>query len=186
MAGGRRTPRRCISTSARARGKPDGRGGSGFKIIMHNSTASAWHGGSCTAYAASASRSDSLCKERKTFGKPIARTQVIPQAGRMAQKVRRPSDAGNAGGGSGRARARLPKSCMMKNQPTNHGVLRLRGRADFGGAGFMRGVKVERIYRRSRSTHRGGTEESEDPLRGRWGCERCIRGARSREPGSSR
>jgi len=50
---------------------------------------------------------------------------------------------------------------MMKNQATQTmAFLRLRGGADLRGAGFMRGIKVERIYREVKvNAIGGGTEE---------------------------
>ena len=64
---------------------------------------------------------------------------------------------------------------MMKNQATQTMAFCASEAVQiFGGAGFMRGIKVERIYREVKvNAIGGGTEEIMKDLAsaGRWGCD---------------
>jgi acyl-CoA dehydrogenase len=100
---------------------------------------------------------------RRTFGKPIAQHQVIRhKLVDMAQRVA----ASQAmlemlAWRLEQGESPVAEICMMKNQATQTMAFCASEAVQiFGGAGFMRGVKVERIYREVKvNAIGGGTEE---------------------------
>ena len=142
-----------------------GEEGQGFKLIMHNFNSERMGmAASCTAYArVCLDEAISYAKERKTFGKPIAQHQVIRhKLVDMAQRVA----ASQAmlemlAWRLGQGESPVAEICMMKNQATQTMAFCASEAVQiFGGAGFMRGIKVERIYREVKvNAIGGGTEE---------------------------
>ena len=142
-----------------------GEEGQGFRLIMQNFNSERMGmAASCTAYARTCvEEAIAYAKERKTFGKPIAQHQVIRhKIVDMAQKVTatqamlemlawRLEQGENP----------VAEICMMKNQATQTMAFCASEAVQiFGGAGFMRGIKVERIYREVKvNAIGGGTEE---------------------------
>ena len=142
-----------------------GEEGQGFKQIMHNFNSERMGmAASCTAYArVCVDEAIAYAKERKTFGKPIAQHQVIRhKLVDMAQRVAASQAmlellAWRLGEGE----SPVAEICMMKNQATQTMAYCASEAVQiFGGAGFMRGIKVERIYREVKvNAIGGGTEE---------------------------
>jgi acyl-CoA dehydrogenase len=142
-----------------------GEEGHGFRIIMQNFNSERMGmAASCTAYArVCVEEAIAYAKQRKTFGKPIAQHQVIRhKIVDMAQKVA----ASQAmlellAWRLGQGESPVAEICMMKNQATQTMAFCASEAVQiFGGAGFMRGVKVERIYREVKvNAIGGGTEE---------------------------
>jgi acyl-CoA dehydrogenase len=142
-----------------------GEEGQGFKLIMHNFNSERMGmAASCTAYArVCVDEAIAYAKERKTFGKPIAQHQVIRhKLVDMAQRVAASQAmlemlAWRLGEGE----SPVAEICMMKNQATQTMAYCASEAVQiFGGAGFMRGIKVERIYREVKvNAIGGGTEE---------------------------
>ncbi|MGJ4902366.1 acyl-CoA dehydrogenase family protein [Bradyrhizobium sp. HKCCYLS2058] len=142
-----------------------GEEGQGFKLIMHNFNSERMGmAASCTAYArVCLDDAISYARERHTFGKPLAQHQVIRhKLVDMAQRVAasqamlemlawRLEQGDNP----------VAEICMMKNQATQTMAYCASEAVQiFGGAGFMRGVRVERIYREVKvNAIGGGTEE---------------------------
>jgi acyl-CoA dehydrogenase len=142
-----------------------GEEGQGFKQIMCNFNSERMGmAASCTAYArVCVDEAIAYARERKTFGKPIAQHQVIRhKLVDMAQRVAASQAmlemlAWRLGEGE----SPVAEICMMKNQATQTMAYCASEAVQiFGGAGFMRGVKVERIYREVKvNAIGGGTEE---------------------------
>ncbi len=142
-----------------------GEEGQGFKLIMHNFNSERMGmAASCTAYArVCVEDAIAYAKERKTFGKPIAQHQVIRhKLVDMAQRVA----ASQAmlemlAWRLTQGESPVAEICMMKNQATQTMAYCASEAVQiFGGAGFMRGIKVERIYREVKvNAIGGGTEE---------------------------
>ena len=142
-----------------------GEEGQGFKLIMHNFNSERMGmAASCTAYArVCVEDAIAYAKERQTFGKPISQHQVIRhKLVDMAQKVA----ASQAmlemlAWRLGQGESPVAEICMMKNQATQTMAFCASEAVQiFGGAGFMRGIKVERIYREVKvNAIGGGTEE---------------------------
>jgi acyl-CoA dehydrogenase len=142
-----------------------GEEGHGFRIIMQNFNSERMGmAASCTAYArVCVEEAMAYAKERKAFGKPIAQHQVIRhKIVDMAQKVA----ASQAmlellAWRLGQGESPVAEICMMKNQATQTMAFCASEAVQiFGGAGFMRGIKVERIYREVKvNAIGGGTEE---------------------------
>ncbi len=142
-----------------------GEEGQGFKIIMQNfNSERIGMAASCTAYArVCLEEAIAYAKERKAFGKPISQHQVIRhKLVDMAQRVA----ASQAmlellAWRLGQGESPVAEICMMKNQATQTMAFCASEAVQiFGGAGFMRGVKVERIYREVKvNAIGGGTEE---------------------------
>ncbi len=129
------------------------------------STASAWawRRAARPMPASALEEAIAYAKERQTFGKPIAQHQVIRhKLVDMAQQVA----ASQAmlemlAWRLGQGESPVAEICMMKNQATQTMAFCASEAVQiFGGAGFMRGVKVERIYREVKvNAIGGGTEE---------------------------
>jgi len=142
-----------------------GEEGRGFKVIMQNFNSERMGmAASCTAYArVCLEEAIAYAKERKTFGKPISQHQVIRhKLVDMAQRVA----ASQAmlellAWRLGQGESPVAEICMMKNQATQTMAFCASEAVQiFGGAGFMRGIKVERIYREVKvNAIGGGTEE---------------------------
>jgi acyl-CoA dehydrogenase len=142
-----------------------GEEGQGFKQIMFNFNSERMGmAASCTAYArVCVEDAIAYAKERKTFGKPIAQHQVIRhKLVDMAQRVA----ASQAmlemlAWRLTQGESPVAEICMMKNQATQTMAFCASEAVQiFGGAGFMRGIKVERIYREVKvNAIGGGTEE---------------------------
>ena len=142
-----------------------GEEGQGFKLIMHNFNSERMGmAASCTAFArVCLEDAIAYAKERHTFGKPLAQHQVIRhKLVDMAQRVAasqamlemlawRLEQGDNP----------VAEICMMKNQATQTMACCASEAVQiFGGAGFMRGIRVERIYREVKvNAIGGGTEE---------------------------
>ncbi len=142
-----------------------GQEGEGFRAIMLNFNDERLHGAAGAISAARVCLEEAItwAKERVTFGKPIIEHQVIRhKLVDMAMKIEasqamlelltwRLEQGENP----------VAEICMLKNQATTTlAFCASEGVQIFGGAGFMRGVKVERIYREVKVNAIGaGTEE---------------------------
>ena len=142
-----------------------GEEGAGFKIIMQNfNTERLTMAAGCTAAARTClDEAITYAKQRHTFGKPLTGHQVIRhKLVDMAQRVAasqamlemlawRLEQGENP----------VADICMLKNQATQTMAFCATEAVQiFGGAGYMRGVKVERIYRDVKVNQiGGGTEE---------------------------
>jgi acyl-CoA dehydrogenase len=142
-----------------------GEEGQGFKLIMQNFNSERMGmAAGCTAYArVCLDEAIAYARERQTFGKPLVQHQVIRhKLVDMAQRVAasqamlemlawRLEQGDNP----------VAEICMMKNQATQTMAYCASEAVQiFGGLGFMRGVKVERIYREVKvNAIGGGTEE---------------------------
>lgn len=142
-----------------------GEEGAGFKIIMRNfNTERLTMAAGCTAAARTCvEEAIDYAKQRHTFGKPLSQHQVIRhKIVDMAQRVAasqamlemlawRLEQGENP----------VAEICMLKNQATQTMAFCASEAVQiFGGAGYMRGVKVERIYRDVKVNQiGGGTEE---------------------------
>uniref|UniRef100_UPI00278BFE90 acyl-CoA dehydrogenase family protein n=1 Tax=Escherichia coli TaxID=562 RepID=UPI00278BFE90 len=100
--------------------------------------------------------------QRETFGKPLTRHQVIRhKLVDMAQKIH----ASQAmlellAWRLDRGEHPIAELCMLKNQATQTLAFCASEAVQiFGGAGFMRGAKVERIYREVKVNAIGGGAE---------------------------
>jgi acyl-CoA dehydrogenase len=142
-----------------------GEEGQGFKLIMQNFNSERMGmAASCTAYArVCLDEAIAYARERQTFGKSLLQHQVIRhKLVDMAQRVTASQamlemlawrlDHGDNP---------VAEICMMKNQATQTMAYCASEAVQiFGGLGFMRGVKVERIYREVKvNAIGGGTEE---------------------------
>ncbi|WP_439572023.1 acyl-CoA dehydrogenase family protein [Phreatobacter sp.] len=139
--------------------------GHGFRIIMRNFNHErlTMAAGCIAAARVCLDEATAYAKERVTFGKPLTQHQVIRhKLVDMAQKVAvsqawlemlawRLEQGENP----------VAEICMLKNQSTQTlAFCASEGVQIFGGAGFMRGAKVERIYREVKvNAIGGGTEE---------------------------
>lgn len=139
--------------------------GEGFRLIMHNFNSERMGmAASCTAFArVCLEEATAYARERRTFGKALVEHQVIRhKIVDMAQKVA----ASQAmlellAWRLEQGESPVAEICMMKNQATQTMAFCASEAVQiFGGAGFMRGVKVERIYREVKvNAIGGGTEE---------------------------
>lgn len=142
-----------------------GEEGAGFKIIMHNfnSERLTMAAGCISAARVCLDEATAYAKQRQTFGKPLTQHQVIRhKLVDMAQRV----TASQAmlemlAWRLDRGDSPVAEIAMLKNQATQTMAFCASEAVQiFGGAGFMRGVKVERIYRDVKvNAIGGGTEE---------------------------
>jgi acyl-CoA dehydrogenase len=142
-----------------------GEEGSGFKIIMHNFNHERLTMAAGCIAAARVCVDDAIeyAGQRHTFGKPLTQHQVIRhKLVDMAQRVA----ASQAmlemlAWRLDRSENPVAEICMLKNQATQTMAFCASEAVQiFGGAGFMRGIKVERIYREVKvNAIGGGTEE---------------------------
>ena len=138
--------------------------GGGFKLIMHNFNDErlTMAAGATAAAHVCLDEATQYAKERHTFGKPLAQHQVIRhKLVDMAQRVAatqamlellawRLEQGENP----------VAEICMLKNQATQTMAFCASEAVQiFGGAGYMRGVKVERIYREVKVNAIGGGSE---------------------------
>jgi acyl-CoA dehydrogenase len=137
----------------------------GFRTIMLNFNDERLHGAALSIAFAQVCLAEAIAyaKERVTFGKPLTHHQVIRhKLVDMAQKIEasqalleiltwRLEQGDNP----------VAEICMLKNQATTTlAFCASEGVQIFGGAGFMRGAKVERIHREVKVAAIGaGTEE---------------------------
>ena len=141
-----------------------GEEGAGFKLIMYNfNDERLTMAAGCTA-AARVCLDDAMeyAKQRHTFGKPLAQHQVIRhKLVDMAQRVAASQamlemlvwrlDQGENP---------VAEICMLKNQATQTMAFCASEAVQiFGGAGYMRGLRVERIYREVKVNAIGGGSE---------------------------
>ncbi|MFL9499643.1 acyl-CoA dehydrogenase family protein [Rhodopseudomonas palustris] len=139
--------------------------GAGFMIIMmnFNSERLTMAAGCIAASKVCLDEATAYAKQRVTFGKPLVKHQVIRhKLVDMAQKIAASQamlellawrvDQGESP---------IAEICMLKNQATQTMAFCASEAVQiFGGAGYMRGVKVERIYRDVKvNAIGGGTEE---------------------------
>jgi acyl-CoA dehydrogenase len=137
---------------------------SGFRAIMHNFNDERLHGAALAVASARVCLEESIAyaKERVTFGKPLTHHQVIRhKLVDMAQRIEasqamleiltwRIEQGDNP----------VAEICMLKNQATTTlAYCASEGVQIFGGAGYMRGAKVERIYRDVKVAAIGGGAE---------------------------
>ena len=141
-----------------------GEEGRGFKIIMHNfNSERLTMAAGCTAAArVCLEEAMEYARQRHTFGKPLAQHQVIRhKLVDMAQRVAASQamlemlawrlDQGESP---------VAEICMLKNQATQTMAFCASEAVQiFGGAGYMRGIKVERIYREVKVNAIGGGSE---------------------------
>src|SRR5207253_1171184 len=129
-----------------------GEEGSGFKIIMHNFNGERLTMAAGCIAAARVCLDDAMeyARQRHTFGKPLAQHQVIRhKLVDMAQRVAASQAmlemlAWRLDHGENP----VAEICMLKNQATQTMAFCASEAVQiFGGAGYMRGIKVERIYR---------------------------------------
>ena len=141
-----------------------GEEGHGFKIIMHNfnSERLTMAAGCIAASRVCLDEAMDYAKARQTFGKPLAQHQVIRhKLVDMAQKVAASQAmlellAWRVDHGENP----VAEICMLKNQATQTMAFCASEAVQiFGGAGYMRGVKVERIYREVKVNAIGGGSE---------------------------
>ena len=142
-----------------------GKEGEGFRAIMLNFNDERIHGAAGAIASARTCLEEAIAyaKQRETFGKPIIQHQVIRhKLVDMAMKVEasqsllemltwRLENGENP----------VAEICMLKNQATTTlAFCASEGVQIFGGAGYLRGAKVERIYREVKVNAIGaGTEE---------------------------
>lgn len=142
-----------------------GEEGAGFKLIMRNFNSERLTMAAGCIAAARVCLDDAIAyaRQRHTFGKPLTQHQVIRhKLVDMAQRVAASQamlemlawrlDHGESP---------VAEIAMLKNQATQTLAFCASEAVQiFGGAGFMRGVKVERIYREVKvNAIGGGTEE---------------------------
>jgi acyl-CoA dehydrogenase len=141
-----------------------GEEGAGFKLIMHNFNNERLTMAAGRTAAARTCLDDAMeyAKQRHTFGKPLAQHQVIRhKLVDMAQRVAASQamlemlawrlDQGENP---------VAEICMLKNQATQTMAFCASEAVQiFGGAGYMRGLKVERIYREVKVNAIGGGSE---------------------------
>ena len=141
-----------------------GEEGAGFKLIMQNfNNERLTMAAGCTAAARTClDEAIEYAKQRQTFGKALAQHQVIRhKLVDMAQRVAASQamlemlawrlDQGENP---------VAEICMLKNQATQTMAFCASEAVQiFGGAGYMRGLKVERIYREVKVNAIGGGSE---------------------------
>ncbi len=142
-----------------------GREGEGFRAVMLNFNDERLHGaaGAIASARVCLEEATAYARQRETFGKPLVQHQVIRhKLVDMAMKVEasqamlemltwRLENGDNP----------VAEICMLKNQATTTmAFCASEGVQIFGGAGYLRGAKVERIYREVKvNAIGGGTEE---------------------------
>ena len=138
---------------------------SGFRTIMLNfNDERLGMAGSCAAFArVCLDEATAYARERKTFGKPISQHQVIRhKLVDMAMRIEATQSMLELlTWRLEQGEDPIAEICMLKNQATTTlAYCASEGVQIFGGAGYMRGAKVERIYREVKvNAIGGGTEE---------------------------
>jgi acyl-CoA dehydrogenase len=138
--------------------------GGGFQIIMRNFNSERMGmSASCAAYArVCVEEAIAYARQRETFGKPLTQHQVIRHklVDMMQKVVATESMLMLLAWRLTQGESPVAEICMLKNQATQT-MAHCASEAVqiFGGAGFMRGVKVERIYREVKVNAIGGGAE---------------------------
>jgi acyl-CoA dehydrogenase len=141
-----------------------GEEGAGFQIIMRNFNSERMGmSASCAAYArVCVEEAIAYARQRETFGKPLTQHQVIRHklVDMMQKVVATESMLMLLAWRLTQGESPVAEICMLKNQATQT-MAHCASEAVqiFGGAGFMRGVKVERIYREVKVNAIGGGAE---------------------------
>jgi acyl-CoA dehydrogenase len=141
-----------------------GEEGGGFQIIMRNFNSERMGmSASCAAYArVCVEEAIAYARQRETFGKPLTQHQVIRHklVDMMQKVVATESMLMLLAWRLTQGESPVAEICMLKNQATQT-MAHCASEAVqiFGGAGFMRGVKVERIYREVKVNAIGGGAE---------------------------
>jgi acyl-CoA dehydrogenase len=138
--------------------------GQGFRLIMHNfNSERVGMAASCTAFSrVCVDEATAYARERQTFGKPLAQHQVIRhKLVDMTQRViATQSMLELLAWRLEQGENPVAEICMLKNQATQTMAYCASEAVQiFGGAGFMRGAKVERIYREVKVNAIGGGAE---------------------------
>ncbi len=141
-----------------------GEEGGGFPLIMRNFNAERMGmSASCAAYArVCVEEAVAYARERQTFGKPLVRHQVIRHklVDMMQRVVATQSMLELLAWRLMQGESPVAEICMLKNQATQTMAFCASEAVQiFGGAGFMRGAKVERIYREVKVNAIGGGAE---------------------------
>jgi len=141
-----------------------GEEGGGFPLIMRNFNSERMGmSASCTAYArVCVEEAIAYARERETFGKPLSRHQVIRHklVDMMQKVVATQSMLELLAWRLTQGESPVAEICMLKNQATQTMAFCASEAVQiFGGAGFMRGAKVERIYREVKVNAIGGGAE---------------------------
>jgi acyl-CoA dehydrogenase len=141
-----------------------GEEGGGFPLIMRNFNSERMGmAASCTAYArVCVDEAIAYARQRETFGKPLSQHQVIRHklVDMMQRVVATQSMLELLAWRLMQGERPVAEICMMKNQATQTMAYCASEAVQiFGGAGFMRGAKVERIYREVKVNAIGGGAE---------------------------
>jgi len=141
-----------------------GEEGGGFPLIMRNFNSERMGmSASCAAYArVCVEEAIAYARQRETFGKPLSRHQVIRHklVDMMQKVVATESMLYLLAWRLTQGESPVAEICMLKNQATQTMAFCASEAVQiFGGAGFMRGAKVERIYREVKVNAIGGGAE---------------------------
>lgn len=141
-----------------------GEEGRGFQIIMRNFNSERMGmAAGCAAYArVCVDEAMAYAQLRETFGKPLSQHQVIRHklVDMMQKVVATQSMLELLAWRLGQGESPVAEICMLKNQATQTMAFCASEAVQiFGGAGFMRGAKVERIYREVKVNAIGGGAE---------------------------
>ncbi|HVY88620.1 MAG TPA: acyl-CoA dehydrogenase family protein [Hyphomonadaceae bacterium] len=141
-----------------------GEEGQGFRIIMRNfNSERVGMAASCTGYArVCVEEAIAYAQQRETFGKPLSQHQVIRHklVDMMQKVVASQAMLEMLAWRLEQGESPVAEICMMKNQATQTMAFCASEAVQiFGGAGFMRGAKVERIYREVKVNAIGGGAE---------------------------
>lgn len=136
----------------------------GFRLIMENfNRERLWLSAGCNGFAqVCLDEAIAYARERKTFGAPLISHQVIRhKLADMAQRIRATQALlEQIAWRVEQGQAPIADVCLLKNQATQTMEFCAReGVQIFGGAGYLRGAKVERIYREVRVNAIGGGAE---------------------------
>ena len=141
-----------------------GQEGGGFQIIMRNFNSERMGmSASCAAFArVCVEEAIAYARQRETFGKPLSQHQVIRHklVDMMQKVVATESMLMLLAWRLTQGESPVAEICMLKNQATQT-MAHCASEAVqiFGGAGYMRGAKVERIYREVKVNAIGGGAE---------------------------
>jgi acyl-CoA dehydrogenase len=141
-----------------------GEEGGGFPLIMRNFNSERMGmSASCAAYArVCVEEAIAYARQRETFGKPLTQHQVIRHklVDMMQKVVATESMLMLLAWRLTQGESPVAEICMLKNQATQT-MAHCASEAVqiFGGAGYMRGAKVERIYREVKVNAIGGGAE---------------------------
>jgi len=141
-----------------------GEEGGGFPLIMRNFNSERMGmSASCSAYArVCVEEAIAYARQRETFGKPLTQHQVIRHklVDMMQKVVATESMLYLLAWRLTQGESPVAEICMLKNQATQTMAFCASEAVQiFGGAGFMRGAKVERIYREVKVNAIGGGAE---------------------------